>query len=84
MLSLCPIVAVGRLTIVVNLRELYWQETVAPWGNFQSFLPIFFYFFESGFAFRAAFDVSNLAVSREKQFKNRQTIIYCQTGKSHR
>jgi hypothetical protein len=71
-------------TIVVNLRELYWQETVAPSGNFQSFLPIFFYFFKSGFAFRAAFDVSNLAVSREKQFKYRQTIIYCQTGKSHR
>ncbi|MFO0331794.1 MAG: hypothetical protein ACK514_10625, partial [Bacteroidota bacterium] len=30
-------------TIVVNLKELYWQETVAPSGNFQSFLPIFFF-----------------------------------------
>ena len=31
-------------TIVVNLKELYWQETVAPSSNFQSFLPIFFLF----------------------------------------
>jgi len=30
-------------TIVGNLKELNWQETVAPSGNFQNFLPIFFF-----------------------------------------
>jgi len=48
----------------------------SPFGQLSKFSPHIFFILKSGFAFCAAFDVSNLAVSREKQFKNRQTIIH--------